>query len=87
MYDSEINVYIGWILGGGIDVSPGNGEETGNVRTVAEILPWLISLNERPKPFVCTADADLVLGKMQRLCERISNSPKTSNARISSTNV
>lgn len=44
MYDSEINVYIGWILGGGIDVSLGNGEETGNVRTVAEILPWLQKL-------------------------------------------
>jgi transposase len=43
--------------------------------------------NEHPKPFVWTADADLILGKIQRLCERISNSPKTSNARNSSTNV
>jgi transposase len=34
--------------------------------------------NEQPKPFVWTADADLILGKIQRLCERISNSPKTS---------
>jgi transposase len=33
--------------------------------------------NEKPKPFVWTADADLILGKIQRLCERISNSPKT----------
>jgi transposase len=30
--------------------------------------------NERPKPFIWTADADLILGKIQRLCERISNS-------------
>jgi transposase len=36
--------------------------------------------NEHPKPFVWTADADLILGKIQRLCERISNSPKTSQA-------
>ena len=43
--------------------------------------------NEHPKPFVWTADADLILGKIQRLCERISNSPKTLNARNSSTNV
>ncbi len=43
--------------------------------------------NEHPKPFVWTADADLILGKIQRLCERISNSPKTLNARNSSMNV
>jgi len=36
--------------------------------------------NEQPKPFVWTADADLILGKIQRLCERISNSQKTSPA-------
>jgi transposase len=30
--------------------------------------------NEHPKPFVWTATADLILGKIQRLCERISNS-------------
>ena len=34
--------------------------------------------NQNPKPFVWTADADLILGKVQRLCELISNSPKTS---------
>lgn len=33
--------------------------------------------NSHPKPFVWTADADLILGKVQRLCERISNSPRT----------
>jgi len=43
--------------------------------------------NEKPKPFVWTADADLILGKIQRLCERICNSPKTSSApTTSSTN-
>lgn len=35
---------------------------------------YLIHNNEHPKPFVWTADAELILGKLQRLCERISNS-------------
>ena len=30
--------------------------------------------NKNPKPFIWTADADTILGKVQRLCERISNS-------------
>ena len=41
MYDSKIHVDIGWLWDGGIDVSIGDDEVTGNVRTVAEILPWL----------------------------------------------
>ena len=41
MYDSEIHVDIGWLWDGGIDLSVGNGEVTGNVATVAEVLPWL----------------------------------------------
>lgn len=44
------------------------------------IQEYLDHNNENPKPFVWTADADLILGKIQRLCERISNSPKTSDA-------
>jgi transposase len=44
------------------------------------IIEYLEYNNEQPKPFVWTADADLILGKIQRLCERISNSPKTSTA-------
>jgi hypothetical protein len=39
------------------------------------IREYLDHYNENPKPFVWTADADLILGKIQRLCERISNSP------------
>jgi len=35
---------------------------------------YLKANNENPKPFAWTADADLILGKIQRLCERISNS-------------
>ena len=35
---------------------------------------YLIHNNEHPKPFVWTADAELILGKLQQLCERISNS-------------
>jgi hypothetical protein len=40
MYDSEIHVDIGWIWDGGIEVSIG-GNVSGNVQTVAEVLPWL----------------------------------------------
>jgi transposase len=49
------------------------------------IQEYLAHNNEHPKPFVWTADADLILGKIQRLCERISNSHKTSNTPNSST--
>jgi transposase len=38
------------------------------------IQDYLNHNNEHPKPFVWTADAELILGKIQRLCERISNS-------------
>ena len=41
IYDSEIHLDIGWLWDGGIDISIGNNEVTGNVRTVAEVLPWL----------------------------------------------
>ena len=46
-----------------------------NVRGLeAAIEDYLDHHNENAKPFVWTADADLILGKIQRLCERISNS-------------
>jgi len=52
------------------------------------IREYLEHNNEHPKPFVWTADADLILGKIQRLCERISNSHGASTPRTtSSTNV
>ena len=38
------------------------------------MLNYIEHRNKNPKPFVWTADADLILGKVQRLCERISNS-------------
>src|SRR3954454_14892189 len=38
------------------------------------MLEYLDQRNRDPKPFVWTADADLVLGKVERLCQRISNS-------------
>ncbi len=38
------------------------------------MLGYLDERNKDPKPFVWTADADLILGKVQRLCERINNS-------------
>lgn len=38
------------------------------------MLDYLDQRNRNPKPFVWTADADLILGKVQRVCKRISNS-------------
>jgi len=38
------------------------------------MLDYLDRRNRDPKPFVWTADADLILGKVERLCKRISNS-------------
>jgi transposase len=38
------------------------------------MLAYLDQRNRDPKPFVWTADADLILGKVERLCERISDS-------------
>jgi transposase len=38
------------------------------------MLAYLEQRNKNPKPFVWTADADLILGKVERLCKRISRS-------------
>lgn len=38
------------------------------------MLAYLEKRNKNPKPFVWTADADLILGKVERLCKRISRS-------------
>jgi transposase len=38
------------------------------------ILAYLECHNQAPKPFLWTADADLILRKVQKVCERISNS-------------
>ena len=38
------------------------------------MLAYIEQRNKNPKPFVWTADADLILGKVQHLCQRISNS-------------
>ena len=38
------------------------------------MLDYLDQRNRKPKTFVWTAPADMILGKVQRLCERISNS-------------
>jgi transposase len=38
------------------------------------MLDYLEKRNRKPKPFVWKADADLILGKVQRLCKRISDS-------------
>jgi hypothetical protein len=38
------------------------------------MLDYLDRRNRNPKPFVWTADADLILGKVARLSKRISRS-------------
>ena len=38
------------------------------------IMEYLAAHNEDPKPFVWTADADLILERVKKVCERISNS-------------
>lgn len=38
------------------------------------MLDYLDQRNQDPKPFVWTADADLILGKVERFCKRISHS-------------
>jgi transposase len=46
-----------------------------NVRDLEKaMLAYLEQRNRNPKPFVWTADADLILGKVERFCQRISNS-------------
>ena len=50
----------------------------GAFRSVAElekaILDYLAHHNENPRPFKWTANADLILDRVKRVCERISNS-------------
>lgn len=38
------------------------------------LLGYLDQRNKNPKPFVWTASADLILGRVERICERINNS-------------
>jgi transposase len=38
------------------------------------IMDYLAAHNEKPRPFVWTANADLILDRVKRVCERISNS-------------
>lgn len=46
-----------------------------SVRSLEKAIRDYLEHNDKdPKPFIWTADADLILGKVQRLCERISDS-------------
>ncbi len=46
-----------------------------SVRSLEQAICEYLEQNDKePKPFVWTADADLILGKVQRLCERIYDS-------------
>lgn len=48
------------------------GSEPAVVDVEKAMLKYLDQRNERPKPFVWTAEADLILGKFQRLrCSRL----------------
>ena len=50
------------------------GRHTSLLALEKAMLDYLNQRNENPKPFVWTADADLILGKVERLCKRISHS-------------
>jgi transposase len=50
------------------------GSHTAVRQLETAMLAYLQQRNRNPKPFVWTADADLILGKIGRLCQRISNS-------------
>jgi transposase len=50
----------------------GSFDSVRNLETAIE--EYMKANNENPKPFAWTADADLILGKIERLCKRISNS-------------
>jgi transposase len=50
------------------------GSHTAVAQLEKAMLTYLDKRNQNPKPFVWTADADLILGKVERLCQRISNS-------------
>lgn len=53
-------------------VRRGSFNNTADLETA--MLRYLEKRNVQPKPFVWHADADLILGKVQRLCQRISDS-------------
>ena len=58
--------------------SPRSGSVAGSFRSVPAlekaIMEYLADHNENPRPFVWTANADLILERVKRVCERISNS-------------
>jgi transposase len=50
------------------------GSHTGVRQLEQAMLDYLAQRNRAPKPFAWKADADLILGKVERLCQRISDS-------------
>ena len=50
------------------------GSHTAVASLEKALLGYLDRRNKNPKPFVWTASADLILGKVERICKRISNS-------------
>lgn len=50
------------------------GSHTAVAALEKAMLDYLDKRNRKPRPFVRTADADLILSKVERLCKRISNS-------------
>jgi putative transposase len=42
---------------------------------IAAIDDYIAAHNKNPKPFVWTANADLILGRVERLCKRTNPSP------------
>ena len=51
---------------------PPRGRSGACRRLEKAIMEYLADHNENPRPFVWTADAELILNRVQRVCERIS---------------
>ena len=73
--------FFGWVTGNGWRAVLGGGREQIR-RTAFKCLPDLKKVildesdenNRNPKPFVWTATADLILGKLEAFCSRINHS-------------
>ena len=50
------------------------GSHTAVLMLEQALLSYIDERNKDPKPFVWTATADMILGKVDRICQRISNS-------------
>jgi transposase len=65
---------VEWLFGEVTERCVRRGSDTAVRALEQAMLDYLDRRNRNPKPFVWTADADLILGKVARLSKRISRS-------------